>query len=124
MVSQHTTILSARLSCNTNNPPAMPSSPIASDPHNEQWAHHWQCNGKRAPLRRKLRGQHKHAMRNAMEAYSQKCQTAYPQPLLEPAGFSQLILVLDLDCFYQRLSVATVLRSYSYQRPLAKKVAG
>ena len=96
--------------------PAMPATPIASNYSlNEQWAP-LAVYGKRAPFRRKLRGQHKHAKRNAMKANSRKCQTAHAWPLLEPAGFSQLVLVLDL-------SVATVLRSYSYQRPLAEKAA-
>ena len=41
--------------------PAMPASPIASNyPLNEQWAP-LALYGKRAPLRRKRRGQHKHA---------------------------------------------------------------
>jgi len=43
--------------------PAIPPSPIASNyPLNEQWAP-LALYGKRAPLRRKLRGQHKHAKR-------------------------------------------------------------
>jgi len=32
----------------------------------------------------------------AMKMSSQKCQTAHARPLLEPAGFSQLVRVLDL----------------------------
>jgi len=101
--------------------PAMPASLIASNyPLIEQWAP-LVVFGKRAPLWRKLRGQP-----NAMKTNSRKCQTALARPQLEPAGFSQLVLVLDLnaDCCYHRLSVATVLPSYSYQRPLAKKTAG
>ena len=74
----------------------MSASPIASNyPLNEQWAP-LAVYGKRAPLRRKLRGQHKHAKQKAMKANSRKCQTAHARPLLEPAGFSQLVLVLDL----------------------------
>jgi len=76
--------------------PAMPASPIASNyPLNEQWAP-LAVYGKRAPLRRKLRGQHKHAQRNAMKTNSRKWQTAHARPLLELASFSQLVLVLDL----------------------------
>ena len=62
----------------------------------------------------------------AMNTNSRKRQTAHARPLLEPAGFSQLVLVLtsNSDCCYHRLSVATVLRSYSCQRPLAEKAAG
>jgi len=41
-------------------------------------------------------GQRKHAKRKAMKANSRKCQTTHARPLLEPAGFSQLVLVLDL----------------------------
>ena len=64
----------------------MPASPIASNyPLNEQWAP-LAVYGKRVPLRRKLRGQHKHAKRNAMKTNSRKCQTAHARPLLEPAG--------------------------------------
>jgi len=50
----------------------------------------------------------------------------HTRPLLEPTGFSQLFLVLTFksDCCYHRLSVATVLHSHSYQRPLAEKAAG
>jgi len=33
---------------------------------------------------------------SAMKTNSRKCQTAHTRPLLEPAGFSQLVLVLDL----------------------------
>jgi len=70
--------------------PAMPVSPIASNyPLSEQWAP-LAVYGKRATLRRK------HAKRNAMKANSRKCQTAHARPLLEPAGFSQLVLVFDL----------------------------
>ena len=78
------------------------------------------------PLRRKLRGQHKHAKRNAMKTNSRKCQTAHARPLLEAAGFSQLVLVLisNSDCCNHRPSVATSLRSYSYQRSLVEKPAG
>ena len=69
----------------------MPASPIASNfPLNEQLAP-LAVYGKRAPLRRKLRGQP-----NAMKTNSRKCQTAHARPLLESAGFSQLVLVLDL----------------------------
>ena len=72
--------------------PAMPASPIARNyPNNEQWAP-LVVYGKRAPLRTKLRGRHKHAMKTN----SRKCQTAHARPFLEPAGFSQLVLVLDL----------------------------
>ena len=68
--------------------PPMPASPIASNyPLNEQWAP-LAVYGKRAALRRKLRGQHKHAKRNAMKTNSRKCQTAHSRPLLEPAGFA------------------------------------
>jgi len=74
----------------------MPASPIASNyPLNEQWAP-FAVYGTRAPLRRKLRGQHKHAKQNAMKTNSGKGQTAHARPLLEPVGFSQLVLVLDL----------------------------
>ena len=31
-----------------------------------------------------------------MKTNSRKCQTAHARPLLEPAGFGQLVLVLDL----------------------------
>ena len=73
----------------------IPASPIASNyPFNEQWA----------PLAREHlleenygASQHKHATkRNAMKTNCRKCQTAHALPLLEPAGFSQLVLVLDL----------------------------
>ena len=104
----------------------MPASPIASNyPLNEQWAP-LAVYGIRAPLRRKLRGQHKHAKWNAMRVNSWKRQTVHAHPLLDPAGFSQLVLVLDLSLrlLLHRLSVATVLRSYSYQRPLAENAAG
>ena len=64
----------------------MPASPIASKyPLNEQWAP-LVVYGKRASLRRKLRGQHKHAKRNAMKVNNRKRQTAHAQPLLEPVG--------------------------------------
>jgi len=33
---------------------------------------------------------------NAMKTNSRKCQTAHARPLLEPAGFSQLVLVFYL----------------------------
>jgi len=104
----------------------MPASPIARNyPLNEQRAP-LAVYGKRASLRRKLWGQHKHAERNAMKTNSRKCQTTHARPLLEPAGLSQLVLVLtsNSDCCYHWLSVATLLCSYSYQRPLAEKAAG
>jgi len=44
----------------------------------------------------------------AMKTNSRKWQTAHTRS----------------DCCYHRLSVATSLRSYSYQRPLAEKTAG
>jgi len=50
---------------------------------------------------------------------------------LEPTSYSPqaqakacLSLISNSDCCYHRLSVATSLRSYSYQRPLAEKAAG
>ena len=67
--------------------PAMPASPIASHyPLNEQWAP-LAVYGKRAPLRRKLRGAAQ-TRNNTMKTNSRKCQTAHARPLLEPAGFS------------------------------------
>ena len=70
----------------------MSASPIASNyPFSEQWAP-LAVYGKRAPLRRKLLGQHKYAM----NTNNRKCQMAHARPLLEPAGFSQLVLVIDL----------------------------
>jgi len=72
---------------------AIPASPIASNyPLNEQWAP-LAVYGKRAPLGSKLRGQHK-LTRNAQ---LRKRTVGNGKRCPEPAGFSQLVLVLDLS---------------------------
>jgi len=78
--------------------PAIPGSPIARDyPLNERWAS-LALYGKRAPLRRKLRGQHKHARKAKLyENEQSKMPNGARQPLLEPTGFSQLVQVLNLQ---------------------------
>ena len=104
-------------------PPAMPASLIASNyPLNEQGA----VYGKRAPLRRKLRGQHKHAKRNAMKTTVGNAKRGTRGLCLSPQALADWFksLTSNSDCCYHRLSVATVLPSYSYQRPLAEKAAG
>jgi len=75
----------------------MPASLIASNyPLNEQCAP-LAMYGKRAPLRRKLRGQHKLTRRvkryeNEQSEMAKGARVAF----VEPAGISQLVLVLDL----------------------------
>ena len=89
--------LLTKLVCILLHVPAMPASPIASNyPLNEQWAP-LAVYGKGAPIRRKLWGQHKHARKaKRYESEQSKMQNSARAAFLEPAGFSQLVLVLDL----------------------------
>ena len=91
-----------------------PASPFASNYLlNEQWAP-LQVYDTRAPLRRKLRSQHKQIV-TAKRLENPKCPTALARPWLEHAGFRRLLQVLGLsyntDCCYQRLSLATIVIS-------------
>jgi len=59
--------------------------------------HHWQYMAREHPFE----GNHGPAQTNtqsetAMKMNSRKWQTAHARPLLEPAGFNQLVLVFDL----------------------------
>jgi len=59
--------------------------------------HHWHYMAKEHPFEGNYGAStNTHAKWNAMKTNSRKCQTAHARPLLEPAGFSQLVLVLDL----------------------------
>jgi len=105
----------------------MPASPIASNyPLAEQWAP-LAVYGKRAPLWRKLRGQHKltrkaklwkRTVRNGKRRTRGLCLS----PGILASRFESL--TSNSDCCYHRLSVATVQHSYSQHRPLVEKAAG
>ena len=75
----------------------MPESPNTSNyPLNDQWAP-LAVYGKSAPIRRELWGQHKHARKaKPYENEQSKMPNGARAAFLEPAGFSQLVLVLDL----------------------------
>jgi len=106
----------------------MPASPIASNyPLNEQWAP-LAVYGKRAPLRRKLRGQHKLTRKAKLWKRTVGNGKRRTRGLcLSPRALANWFqsLTSNSDCCYHRLSVARVLRSYSFydlwrRRPLAE----
>jgi len=74
----------------------MPASPNASNyPLNEQWA---PLETEESTPSKETTGptQANTQSETAMKTNSQKWEAAHARPLLEPAGFSQLVLVLDL----------------------------
>ena len=59
--------------------------------------HHWHCMAKEHPFEGNYEAStNTRATPNAMKTNSRKCQTVHARPQLEPVGFSQLVLVLDL----------------------------
>jgi len=104
----------------------MPASRIASNyPLNEQWAS-LAVYGKKALLRRKLQDQHKLTRKAKLWKRTVGNGKRRTRGLcLSPRALANWFqsLTSNSDCCYHRLSVATSLRSYSYQRPLAGKAA-
>jgi len=58
--------------------------------------HHWQCTAREHPFEGNYGASTNAQSGNAMKTNSRKCQKAHAWPLLEPAGFSQLVLALDI----------------------------
>ena len=107
----------------------MPASSIASNyPLHEHWAP-LAVYGMRAPLRRKLRGQHKLTRKAPKTLWKRTVGDPKRRTRglsLSPRALANWFwsLTSNSDCCYHQLSVVTVLRYYSYQRPLVEKAAG